>query len=55
MPAIAKLEIDTMDWCKERSYSKAGEADTILMCEQWMAKDGRIYFFKLFYAKQPKI
>ena len=41
-------------WCRERDYPKAGKADTTLMFEKWMLKDGRIYYFNQYYAKLPK-
>jgi len=41
-------------WCKERAYPKGGKADTSLMFEKWMIKDGRIYYFNQYNAKLPK-
>ncbi len=41
-------------WCMERDYPKTGKADTSLMDEKWMIKDGRIYYFDQYYAKLPK-
>ena len=41
-------------WCKERAYPKGGKADTSLMFEKWMIKDGKIYYFNQYNAKLPK-
>jgi len=41
-------------WCKERAYPKGGKADTSLMFEKWVIKDGKISYFNQYYAKMPK-
>ncbi len=41
-------------WCYERRYPKMGAADTTLMYERWMLKDGRINYFNQYIAKVPK-
>jgi hypothetical protein len=41
-------------WCTERAYPKAARADTMLMYEKWMVKNGRVYAFNQFYAKTAK-
>ncbi len=40
-------------WCYERRYPKKGMADTTLMFEKWMLKDGRINYFNQYIAKLP--
>src|SRR4030081_1973208 len=41
-------------WSTERSYPKMGKADTVLMFEKWMLRDGRVYYFNQYKAKLPK-
>jgi hypothetical protein len=41
-------------WSRERFYPKQGKADSVLMQENWLVKDGRVIYFNQFTAKLPK-
>ncbi|HTS45489.1 MAG TPA: hypothetical protein VMH01_13920 [Puia sp.] len=41
-------------WARERRYSPNGKADTFLMQENWLVKDGKIIYFDQYKARTPK-
>ena len=42
-------------WARERRYSQNGQkADTFLMQENWLLKDGKIIYFDQYKARTPK-